>query len=61
MLFGRFRVRIEGNKLRASVWGQVVDGSQYGLGLKVKRATDTALKVFQHANGDWTAECVVDV
>jgi SHS2 domain-containing protein len=61
MLFGCFRVHIEGNKLRASVWGQGIDGSQHSLGVKVKGATDTALKVFQHPNGDWTAECVVDV
>jgi SHS2 domain-containing protein len=61
MLFGCFRVQIEGNKLRASVWGQTIDGSQHSLGVKVKGASDTALKVFQHPNGDWTAECVIDI
>jgi SHS2 domain-containing protein len=61
MLFGRFRVQIDGNRLRASAWGEPIERSRHSLGVEVKGATYTALKVFQHANGDWTAECVVDV
>jgi tRNA nucleotidyltransferase (CCA-adding enzyme) len=61
MLFGRFRVQIDRNKLRATAWGEPIDLSRHRLGVEVKGATYTALKVFQHPNGDWTAECVVDV
>jgi SHS2 domain-containing protein len=61
MLFGRFRVQIEGNTLRASLWCQGVGESQTSLGLIVKGANETALKVFQHPNGDWTVECVLDI
>jgi tRNA nucleotidyltransferase (CCA-adding enzyme) len=61
MLFGRFRVLIDGDKLRATAWGEPIDRARHQPGVEVKGATYTALKVFQHANGDWTVECVVDV
>jgi tRNA nucleotidyltransferase (CCA-adding enzyme) len=61
MLFCRFRVQINGDKLRASAWGESIDRSWQPSEVEVKGASYTALKVFQHANGDWTAECVVDV
>lgn len=61
MLFGRFSVRIDGGKLHATAWGEPIDRSRHQPGVEVKGATYTALKVFQVADGDWTAECVVDV
>jgi tRNA nucleotidyltransferase (CCA-adding enzyme) len=61
MLFGRFSVQIDGNKLHATAWGEPINRSRHSPGVEVKGATYTALKVFQVTNGDWTAECVVDV
>jgi SHS2 domain-containing protein len=61
MLFGRFRVEINGNKLRAIAWGEPIERLRHCPVVEVKGATYTALKVFHGADGEWTAECVVDV
>ncbi|MGD8908031.1 MAG: archease [Chromatiales bacterium] len=61
MLFSRFSVLIDDNRLHATAWGEPVDRSRHQPGVEVKGATYTALKVSQDAHGDWTAECVVDV
>jgi SHS2 domain-containing protein len=61
MLFSRFSVLIDGNRLHATAWGEPVDRARHQPGVEVKGATYTALKVAQDASGDWTAECVVDV
>ena len=61
MLFARFSVRIEGNRLHATAWGEPIDRSRHHPGVEIKGATYTALKVHQNAQGDWIAECVVDV
>ena len=61
MLFSRFTVQIDGTRLHATAWGEPIDRSRHQPGVEIKGATYTALKVFQDARGDWTAECVVDV
>jgi tRNA nucleotidyltransferase (CCA-adding enzyme) len=61
MLFSRFSVLIEDNRLQATAWGEPVDRSRHQPGVEVKGATYTALKVYRDDRGDWTAECVVDV
>ncbi len=61
MLFSRFEVRLEGERLSARVWGEPLDTVRHHPAVEVKGATYTALKVAQHAGGGWLAQCVVDV
>jgi SHS2 domain-containing protein len=65
MLFARFRVRLRPGgdgpwRLAGAAWGEPVDRERHGLGVEVKGATYTALKVAP-ADGGWLAQCVVDV
>lgn len=61
MLFGRFTVRIAGNTLQGTAWGEPVDRTRHPLAVEVKGATYTALQVAQNPAGLWLAQCVVDV
>jgi tRNA nucleotidyltransferase (CCA-adding enzyme) len=61
MLFGRFEVRIDGHRLRASAIGEPVAPQRHRPAVEVKGATYTALRVGQAANGQWVAQTVVDV
>jgi len=61
MLFGRYEVRIEGSQLFGKAWGEPIDEKKHELGVEVKGATCTELKVAIDPDGGWTAQCVVDV
>lgn len=61
MLFSRFEVHIEGQKLTGKAWGEKVDVVRHQPAVEVKGATYTALKVSQDRTGNWLAQCVVDV
>jgi|SRR3990172_4623954 len=61
MLFGRYEVRIEGSQLFGKAWGEAIDENRHELGVEVKGATCTELKVARDPDGGWTAQCVVDV
>jgi SHS2 domain-containing protein len=61
MLFSRFEVRIDGDQLAGKAWGEAIDIDRHEPGVEIKGATCTELKVAQEANGDWRAQCVVDV
>lgn len=61
MLFGRFAVRIAGQRLDGSLWGEPVDVARHSPACEPKGATYTALKVGQDCGGMWSAACVVDV
>ncbi|MCE5185837.1 MAG: archease [Planctomycetaceae bacterium] len=61
MLFSRFEVRIKGHQLTAFAWGEPVDPDRHELAVEVKAATYMELKVFQRPDGQWLAQCVVDV
>lgn len=61
MLFSRFEVHIEGDRLTANVWGEPADPDRHELAVEVKAATFMQLKVFQNPDGQWAAQCVVDV
>jgi SHS2 domain-containing protein len=60
MIFSRFEVRIEGDTLTATAWGDKADPELHETAVEVKGATYTQLKVSQDQN-QWTAQCVVDV
>jgi len=61
LVFGRFAVAIEGQRLRGRAWGEPVDPARHRPAVEPKGATLTALKVEQRDDGAWVAQCVVDV
>jgi SHS2 domain-containing protein len=61
MLFSKFRVQIDGNTLRAVVYGEKTDSDRHSTAVEVKAATYMELKVTRDDKGQWLAQCVVDV
>jgi len=61
MIFGRFEVHCDGNHLDAIAWGELVDVRKHEPAVEIKGATYTSLAVNKTENGDWLAQCVVDV
>jgi len=61
MLFAKFSVRIDGNRLEGTLWGEPVDVARHQPACEPKGATYTALKVAADSNGAWSAACIVDV
>lgn len=60
-LFSRFEVHIKDHALTARAWGEPMDIDKHQLAVEIKGATYTALRVAQESNGEWVAQCVVDV
>jgi SHS2 domain-containing protein len=61
LVFGRFAVSIEGNRLHGRAWGERVDRACHMPAVEPKGATLTALEVALRDDGAWVAQCVVDV
>ena len=61
MLFGHFHVHIEKRALRAKAWGETMDPFKHELAIEVKGATCTEVAVKRNSNGNWIAQCVLDV
>lgn len=61
MLFGRFKVAIDGHRLEGTAWGEPIDVARHAPAAEAKGATLTALEVARGADGAWIAQCVVDV
>ena len=61
MLFSRFEVTIEDRHLRAKAWGEPVDVMQHQPAAEVKGVSFCELSVRQNPEGEWLAQCVVDV
>ena len=61
MLFRRFRVRLQAETLQASAWGESIDRTRHTPAVEIKGATYTELQVAQQPDGEWIAQCVVDV
>jgi SHS2 domain-containing protein len=60
LIFGRYEVRVEGERLLGRAFGEPVDVDRHAPAVEVKGATLTDLKVTEE-NGRWVAQCVVDV
>jgi len=60
MLFSRFKVNIDNGRLSASAWGEATDVKRHQPAVEIKGATYTELAV-QQIQGQWLAQCVVDV
>ena len=61
MLFSRFEVHIDGQRLEGKAWGEKVDITRHQPAVEVKGATYTSLRVSQDDKGNWLAQCIVDV
>lgn len=61
MLFARFELAITGAGLSARAWGEAVDIEHHRPAVEPKGATFTALSVGTDGQGNWIAQCVVDV
>lgn len=61
MIFGDFRVRIDGGRLAGEMRGEKVDRARHEPAVELKGATLTELEVAQGADGRWVGQCVVDV
>ena len=61
MLFGRFQVTLEGNRLQGKAWGEAVTVAEHQPVVEVKGASYAELAVAQTPGGQWVAQCVVDV
>ncbi|MHC5086456.1 MAG: archease [Planctomycetota bacterium] len=61
MLFSRFKVDIEKNKLIGKAWGEPFDYARHEPAVEVKAATFMELKVIHNEQNQWIAQCVVDV
>jgi protein archease len=61
MLFGRFKVRIDGGRLHGTLWGEPVDVERHAPACEPKGATYTALRVAKASDGRWSAACIIDV
>jgi tRNA nucleotidyltransferase (CCA-adding enzyme) len=61
MLFSRFKVTIDNDRLSAMAFGEAINVEKHSPAVEIKGATFTELKVIQDPNGLWRAQCVVDV
>jgi len=61
LLFSRFEVHLDGQRLHATAWGEAVDLQKHQPAVEIKGATYTELKVGRNESGQWLAQCVVDV
>jgi SHS2 domain-containing protein len=61
LLFSRFEVHVQDHGLTAQAWGEPMDTARHEPTVEIKGATYTALRVAREANGEWVAQCVVDV
>ncbi|WP_455204450.1 archease [Kaarinaea lacus] len=61
MLFSHYKVSINAHKLNAEVFGEQIDVAKHQPAVEIKGATFTELRVYQQNNGDWVAQCIVDV
>lgn len=61
LLFSHFEVHVKDHTLTARAFGEPMDTTKHHMAVEIKGATYTALRVAQESNGEWVAQCVVDV
>ena len=59
--FSRFAVTIRDGKLSATAFGEPIDPERHETAVEPKAATYLMLQVRQRPDGNWIAQCVVDV
>ena len=61
LCFGRFTVQLDDSSLHGRAFGERVGIAKHEVGVEVKGATYTDLRVACEPNGLWVAQRVVDV
>jgi tRNA nucleotidyltransferase (CCA-adding enzyme) len=61
LLFSEFDVQLDDHRLHGLARGESVIQQKHQPAVEIKGATFTALEVRQMENGQWQAQCVVDV
>jgi SHS2 domain-containing protein len=61
MLFSKFRIVLAGCSLKGTLSGERVDPERHQVAVEAKGATVTALNVSRDQDGQWLAQCVIDV
>ena len=61
MLFSLYVVNIENSRLTGEACGESLNVVRHRPAVEVKGATYTALEVSRRADGEWLAQCVIDV
>lgn len=61
MLFAKYQVRIHNGSLQGQAWGEKIDILKHKPVVEVKGATYTSLIVKHIDDGNWVAQCVIDV
>lgn len=61
MLFSRYAVNVENSQLTGEACGERLNVHRHRPAVEVKGATYTALRVSRDAEGEWLAQCVIDV
>jgi len=60
MVFGRFEVHVEDERLTGKAWGEKLDIKKHDPGVEIKGTSYSDLKVIER-NGKWTAQCIIDI
>jgi len=61
MLFSKFRIVLAGCSLTGTLAGERVQPERHRVAVEAKGATVTALRVACDQDGQWVAECVIDI
>ena len=61
MLFGAFRIVLDSCSLRGTLVGEKVDPERHQVAVEARGATVTELSVRRDQDGQWLAQCVIDV
>ena len=61
LLFSSYQVEVSNHSLKARLCGEAASQEKHQPAVEIKGATFTELKVAQMENGEWMAQCVVDV
>ena len=61
MIFGAFKVSIEGHQLRGIATGEAISVERHSPAVELNGATLTELSVVEDRPGQWRAQCVIDV
>jgi protein archease len=61
MLFSKFRIALGERSLTGTLAGERVDPERHQVAVEAKGATVTALRVTCDRDGQWLAQCVIDV
>jgi len=61
MLFARFEVEITDHRLRARLFGENANPDKHQPAVEIKGATFTELEVYRRGDGEWVAQCIIDV